>query len=195
MSDADGAPDDRFVTVAEAAALLGLSERQVRRYAGRLATDDRREPDTMTGSGRTQAGRLRLSALVAVAGKGTQGAGQEPDAGRTHDRPQPDATQDTDAEDWRSRALVAEARAELLERERGDWHAQAAALADRLKDADARLALVAASSGRLQIAPQEPDSASGGESVDREGKGASAGRVEGERGTRPSLWARLWGKG
>lgn len=195
-------PDERFVTVAEAAALLGLSERQVRRYAGRLAPDDRREPDIMTGSGRTQAGRLRLSAIEEQAGRSRSDARQEPDTGRTHDRQGPDAPEDDSGEDWRARALVAEALAgrtqeevaylrAALEREQ----ATAAALVAQLRDADARLALVAASSGRLQIGPQEPESGQGGQSAVRDGGGGSTGRVEASGAPRASWWARLWGKG
>lgn len=66
-----------FVTVAEAARALGLSERQVRRYAGRLVESDRLPahsvrpgdrptPDAMTGP---SPARVRLSALALLAGK------------------------------------------------------------------------------------------------------------------------------
>ena len=62
-----------FVTVAEAARALQLSERQVRRYAGRLAESDRLTPDAMTGASpaRSEASalRVRLPALAALAGK------------------------------------------------------------------------------------------------------------------------------
>ncbi len=39
-----------YLTVSQAAAQLGISERQARRYAGRLAPDDRREAGHMTGA-------------------------------------------------------------------------------------------------------------------------------------------------
>ncbi len=77
--------DSEFVTVAEAARALHLSERQVRRYAGRLAESDRLPagkasalqpqsvrrgdrptPDAMTGP---SPARVRLSALALLAGK------------------------------------------------------------------------------------------------------------------------------
>jgi hypothetical protein len=45
------------------------------------------------------------------------------------------ATQDDDGSDWRARALVAEARAELLERERNDWKEQAAGALEALQRA------------------------------------------------------------
>ena len=64
---------DTFVTVAEAARALNLSERQVRRYAGRMAESDRLPaqnvrpgPDTMTGP---SPARVRLSALALLARK------------------------------------------------------------------------------------------------------------------------------
>lgn len=70
--------DPEFVTIAEAAKALNLSERQVRRYAGRLAESDRLPaksvrpgdrptPDMMTGP---CPARVRLSALALLAGKG-----------------------------------------------------------------------------------------------------------------------------
>jgi len=57
---------EEFVTVSEAARALGLSERQVRRYAGRLAESDRPTPDATTGP---SPARVRLSALALLAGK------------------------------------------------------------------------------------------------------------------------------
>ena len=59
-------PEEEFVTVSEAARALGLSERQVRRYAGRLAESDRPTPDATTGP---SPARVRLSALALLAGK------------------------------------------------------------------------------------------------------------------------------
>jgi len=70
-------PESEFVTVSEAARALGLSERQVRRYAGRLAESDRLPaqsvrpgdrptPDATTGP---SPARVRLSALALLAGK------------------------------------------------------------------------------------------------------------------------------
>ncbi len=41
---------EEYLTVSQAAARLGISERQARRYAGRLAPDDRREAGHMTGA-------------------------------------------------------------------------------------------------------------------------------------------------
>ena len=69
--------DEGFVTVADAARALNLSERQVRRYAGRMAESDRLPaqnvrphdrpgPDTMTGP---SPARVRLSALALLARK------------------------------------------------------------------------------------------------------------------------------
>lgn len=59
-------PEAEFVTVAEAARALQLSERQVRRYAGRMAESDRLTPDATAGP---SPARVRLSALAALAGK------------------------------------------------------------------------------------------------------------------------------
>jgi predicted ArsR family transcriptional regulator len=197
VSDA-GAPDDRFVTATEAAALLGVTARSVRRQIERLADADRDIVDTDVRNvrdardDRNRPVRLvRLSAL-AVGGEAPARPVADADRGKTdvrvHDvRNVPDV-RDTLIEQLQLRLADAQS-------DRDAWRAQAAALADRLKDADARLALVAASSGRLQIAPQEPDSAPGEESVDREGKGTSAGLREAAGApvaASRSWWARLW---
>jgi hypothetical protein len=100
-----------WLTVTEAAKALGISERQARRYAGRLAPDDRREAGHeighMTGA------LVRLEAMAAEREKATgrakasqstlrpdTGPDVEPDtkqaeAGRD-DRPRPDVTPDAD---------------------------------------------------------------------------------------------------
>ena len=204
MNDPAGMADERFVTVAEAAALLGLSERQVRRYAGRLAPDDRREPDTMTGSGRTQAGRLRLSALVAAAGKGPQ----EPDTGRTHDRPTPDASrtpdrQEPDTSQSADGALVDQLRSEveflrtLTERQAETIAETVAAL--RAEQSRSSVLLAAAAQGRLSLPQGESaattaDPGREGQSAAPEGRDGSTRRTEAAGAPRASWWARLWGK-
>ncbi len=70
-------PDSEFLTVSQAAARLGISERQARRYAAKLAPDDRREggheAGHMTGSRPTQ---VRLAAMQAK--RGTVARSNEP---------------------------------------------------------------------------------------------------------------------
>jgi hypothetical protein len=60
--------EPEFLTVSQAAARLGVSERQARRYAGRLAPNDRRESGRMSGhdghtSGHQTGMLVRLSAM------------------------------------------------------------------------------------------------------------------------------------
>jgi hypothetical protein len=56
-----------FLTVSQAAAALGISERQARRYAGRLAPDDRREGGHKTGhSNAARPALVRLDAMRAL---------------------------------------------------------------------------------------------------------------------------------
>jgi hypothetical protein len=49
-----------FITIADAAELLEVSERQARRYAKRLPDDDRRRPDTTTGATVAQVRRASI---------------------------------------------------------------------------------------------------------------------------------------
>lgn len=190
--------DDRFVTATEAAALLGLTPRSVRRQIERLADADRDKADTddrnvrNVRDDRNRPVRLvRLSALSA----GVEGAGGG-DADRGADKRDVDVRNVRHVPDARD-VLIEQLQLRLADAQadRDAWRTQAGALAERLKDADARLALVAASSGRLQIGPQEPESGQGGESAAREGEGGSTGRTEGAGGTRASWWSRLWGRG
>ena len=199
---------DELVSLAEAARRLGIGERRARRIAAGLSDTDVQ----VVRDGHGRALRLvRLGALGALLqGEATAAATDTERPTRTAPSRTVGAVSDRsavlDAADQAARlteaekrAAVAEARAELLERERNDWHAQAAALAARLEDADARLAAVLASTGRLQIGTQEgavePDPGPGGESAARDGDGASAGRLEAAGASRPSWWARLWGRG
>ncbi len=75
-----------WLTVSQAAAALGISERQARRYAGRLDDDDRREgsPEAGHQSGARPA-LVRLEAMRAM---------RESATGRTRPEPEPDATPD-----------------------------------------------------------------------------------------------------
>jgi predicted ArsR family transcriptional regulator len=67
MSDETG-----FVSVSEAAAALGISERQARRYAGRLDADDRREAGH--GAGRASGLTVSLAAMRAARENATNDA-------------------------------------------------------------------------------------------------------------------------
>jgi hypothetical protein len=100
-----------WLTVSQAATALGISERQARRYAGRLAPDDRREAGHEAGH--MTGALVRLEAMAAEREKATghakasqstlrpdNGPDVTPDtkqaeAGRD-DRPRPDVTPDAD---------------------------------------------------------------------------------------------------
>jgi hypothetical protein len=75
-----------WLTVSQAAELLGVSERQARRYAGRLAPDDRRDAGHMAGH--TTGALVRLSAMQAAR---FEAKGRTPD---TQSTLRPDATPD-----------------------------------------------------------------------------------------------------
>ena len=83
LSDVDG-----FVSIAEAARRLGISERQARRDARRLPDSDRRDAgQTPDRAGHRAPVRVRLAALAALRGQSVTpdtsaaGAGHEPDTG------------------------------------------------------------------------------------------------------------------
>jgi len=89
--------NSEYLTVSQAAAALGISERQARRYAGRLAPDDRREAGHMTGA------LVRLEAMESEREKATKRAKTDvrpdaltPEAGHMagHDDRTPDTTPD-----------------------------------------------------------------------------------------------------
>ncbi len=93
---------EEYLTVSQAAAALGISERQARRYAGRLAPDDRREAGHEAGH--MTGALVSLAAMQIEREKATGRALADatpdirPDA-LTHeaghdDRPRPDATPD-----------------------------------------------------------------------------------------------------
>ncbi len=160
---------EAWVSISEASIRLGVPERTARRAAGKLADTDRQVAD----NGRQ---RVRLEALAVVLGvrqsttvegepvrqtseSGRQKADSVSDNGRqeadTGAEPMRGAGR---SEDWRARALVAEARAELLERELGDWKEQAREALHALQQAqdDARAArLMPTGRGPGLIASQE----------------------------------------
>lgn len=204
--------DAEFVTVAEAARALGIAPRQVRRYAAKLGHGDRQEG----GQGQGQTGdcpplRVRFSAILSLRNQGQAGGMGR---GQAEDRPQDTVpssvsrTLDADREmlvrlEVQNDALIARladrdaeiARlATALTREQET----AAKLADRLADADARLAAVlvrqlpAAGTGAGQDAPtdaQKPESGTG------EGAGDRTFPVQPVAEEKPSgFWARLLGR-
>jgi len=175
-----------FVTVAEAATALGLSERQVRRLIARLEPTDKRQDSNRLHKGRPVA-LVRLLSVEALqksapvegepTGKpnGQQAASPVDSTGKPTAGPVAlsveVAQQLAEAE---KRAAVAEARAELLERELGDWKGQAREALRALQQAqeETRAArLMPAGRGPGLIASQET---AGGDSG---GAGPSAGGV------------------
>lgn len=172
---------EAWVSISEASIRLGVPERTARRAAGKLADTDRQVAD----NGRQ---RVRLEALAVVLGvrqmtdKGGQVVDNPPsvegepvrqtsESGRQEaDSVSDNGRQEADTGgDWRARALVAEARAELLERELGDWKEQAREALHALQQAqdDARAArLMPAGRGPGLIASQDARNGdSTGESV------------------------------
>jgi hypothetical protein len=69
----------QWLTTSQAARALGISDRQARRYAARLSSDDRREADTASGS---RPAHVRLEAMKALraSAKGEQLSVNEADA-------------------------------------------------------------------------------------------------------------------
>ena len=181
MSDSSGVAEERFVTVAEAAALLGVSERTLRRLISLPANAGRtRQEHRQTKTGRRVATVLPVVELEALGrqlveaeaanltptpntGNGGGANGGETPAERGEHRQ--DATvRSVELADALTRAAVAEAQVvELRERVAVADAAlvreqeTAARLAARLEDADQRLASVLAATGRLQISDIERD--------------------------------------
>jgi len=69
----------QWLTTSQAARVLGISDRQARRYAARLSSDDRREADTASGS-RPAYVRLEAMKVLRAAAKGEQLSVNEVDA-------------------------------------------------------------------------------------------------------------------
>jgi hypothetical protein len=133
-----------FVTVAEAASALGLSERQVRRLIARLEPTDKRQDSNRLHKGQPVA-LVRLLSVEALqkregepTGKpnGTQEAGPVDPTGKPTAGPVALSVEVAQKlAEAEKRAAVAEARADLLERELGDWKEQAGTYSERLGEA------------------------------------------------------------
>lgn len=167
-----------FVTVAEVTAILAMSERPARHM-----------PDVDWTVDSEHGRRVRLFTIAPQRKKPSP----EPDyrwslASRTidsrqRDRPAMAGHMSVEVAELREKLAKAETRAPVAEKtaeqsKRNDWHAQAqeaqktaAVLAERLKDEQTRLALMATSSGQLQIGPQD-----GGSNMEHRRDGQSASR-------------------
>ena len=179
--------DAEFVTVAEAARALGISDRQARRWAGRLSDGDRK-PD---GRG----GRLvRVSALNLLRGSTggrTSEGGVSPEVGRT---PPGSRTPDADMSDrvpdrgMLLREIVSRQEAEIARLSAALTREQetASKLADRLADADARLAAVLVRQLPPADAGTAPDAA-----TDAQEPQSGATGAQREHGFRRPWW-RFW---
>ena len=124
---------EEFVTITEAAKALGVSERQARRLAATLTATDKRQDSQRTHRG-VPVAVVRYSAVEALH---KDDAPREKSAGRTSGTVAASPLETNGVSSVMSadvaariataeqRAAVAEARAELLERERNDWKEQA----------------------------------------------------------------------
>ncbi len=153
-------PDPEFVTVAEAARALGLSERQVRRYTSQLQPTDKRQDSKRQHKGQP-VGLVRLLSVesllksdlrrgesTGIANGHASGVPVEP-TGKPTDTPV--GSVPVELAEALQRAAVAEARAELLEKsvtnvqaERDAWKEQTGSLTEALRAAqdEARAARV-----------------------------------------------------
>lgn len=207
MNDAVG----EWLTVAEAAHLLNVPARRIRHVLERSAKQGENAPETRQKVTRTKTGERTATAyprlwLVALLENDTHENVPQPSAETRQEpyaeRSAPEPTERS--EDWRARALVAEALLvelrdrvakadDALKREQ----ANAAAALAQSRGADQRLAAVLAATGRLQVeAPKTadataPDPGQGDTQPAREGEGQPLGRTESRGG---SWWARLWGR-
>ena len=158
---AEAIPSDAFVTVAEAARALGVDARQVRRWADHLEPKDKGQDTQRTHKGQPIV-TVRLSSVEALQKGDSRGETSKDTAkGQSKDTaPRPvlvslDMSFEIAAKlaDAEKRAAVAEARAELLERERNDWKEQASSLTEALRAAqdEARAARLMPSRAAMQI--------------------------------------------
>lgn len=207
-------PESEFVTISEAARALGLSERQVRRYAGRMAESDR------LTSGSSPA-RVRLSALALLAGKVIVGestpeevTGSSPASVGHDDRLSAESVRPvSEGSNLRQSGVVSEDLATLREQlasvtaerdgltarladtqtDRDAWKEQAQTLTEALRAAqdEARAARLIGARPMQQI---EAPGLAGGDSgeVSASGGGITTPSISEE--PKRGFWARLWGR-
>lgn len=155
-------PVPEFVTISRASILLEAPERTVRRMAAKLADTDRQ----LSATG---ARLVRLSALAASMGKELPLAPvadtqsdladvEEQDGRQVADTSEALADKEpglsatfSDLADAEKRAAVAEARAELLERELADWKGQAREAMELARAAQDEVRAVRALSSRSTV--------------------------------------------
>ena len=204
-------PDEGFVSISRASQLLEAPERTVRRMADKLADSDRQVADRGTRL-------VRLSALASLMGKEikTAPASEVADTEEASGRHMADKSGDVSDSsegladsgghsgsalaDAEKRAAVAEARADLLERELGAWKEQSGRLDSRLAEAlealqraqdEARAARLIGGRGAMQIEASGLTSGDSGE-VSSAGEGITTPSASEE--PKRGFWARLWGK-
>ena len=143
--------EPEFVTVAEAAEALSVSAPRLRRLLARPEWSERTETRTRQTRTGTRTGTVLNRSLLPELVIALESTGAPVDVeGKTEEREREriatgtrtgtgtvrnENENATQGEDWRTRALVAEARAELLERERNDWKEQAAGALEALQRA------------------------------------------------------------
>jgi hypothetical protein len=188
---AESSPE--FVTISEAARALQLSERQVRRYASQLEPTDKRQDPNRQHKGQP-VGLVRLLSVESLlksdiprgesSGKGNGHASGGPVEPSGKASGGPLVGMPVELAEALQRAAVAEARAELLERERNDWKEQASSLTEALRAAqdEARAARVI---GQRQVQQIEASGLSAGDSGEAV---ASGGGITTSSTTERSWW-------
>lgn len=199
----------KFVTVAEASERWGVPARRVRHVLERSAKRGETAPETFQKTFRTRTGeRSAVAYPVAWLGalleanisqaetlqhsEGERSANEAKQSAEPFQHSAPERFEDPEgAGDWRARALVAEARAELLERELGDWKGQALSLTEALQRAQNETRAVRALSSRpaMQI---EAAPTPGGEASMLHRGDSSQVPGPGDGITPPSTIARPW---
>jgi hypothetical protein len=196
--------EDEWLTVAEAARRLNISERTARRYAGQMPDTERRAPDKGPV-------KIRLSSLASLLPLASvsfsmpdmegKNAGQQQKAPDNAGQENRDAGHVPDSENAAGRELVAHLQAEVsflraaLEREQENTKGALA----RLEEAEARskVLIAAAGQGRLP-APQDGGEASQASGDFSEFSSAPTRAQEGKPSEvsdkKKGFWARLWGR-
>ena len=202
-------PDSEFVTVAEAARALQLSERQVRRYLPLLRPTDKRQDANRQHKGQP----VGLVSLEALRKASTKDSNTEKPSGTAngHATGVPVETSGKASgvpvellaalAEANQRAAVAEARAELLatsladvQRERNDWKEQAAGALEALQRAqdEARAARLMPTRAAMQI---EASGLTGGDSGVSEVSGGGITTLETVETIKQGFWGRLFRRG
>ena len=200
-----------FVTVAEASERWSVPARRIRHVLERSVKRGETPPETLQKTFRTKTGE-RSAVAYPVAWLGTlidvenpqaetlQRSAFERSANEAKQIAEPlqrSAPERSELSDWKARALVAEARAELLEKsvtdvqaERDRWADQGASLTEALRAAqdEARAARLMPSRPAMQIEPLETPRADSSEGTGSGGGIVSPGTEKRPWWVLPAFW-------